>query len=131
MENNNFTQTLSKDEKTWGMLCHISSFGGFIIPLGNIFGPLIVWLIKKDEYAFADHHGKESLNFQISLLLYGIAAIALIIYGSITETWLFLVLGILAMVVIMIADIILIIVASVKANNGEYYRYPFTISFLS
>ena len=52
------------------MLCHLSSLAGSVIPFGNIVGPLVVWLIKKDEYAFVDDQGKESLNFQISITIY-------------------------------------------------------------
>ena len=60
------TSHLSKDEKTWGMLCHISTFCGMIIPFGNILAPLIIWLIKKEELPFVSDQGKEVLNFQIS-----------------------------------------------------------------
>ena len=54
------------DEKAWAMLCHLSVFSSFLIPFGNILGPLIVWLIKHEEFALVDDQGKESLNSQIS-----------------------------------------------------------------
>ena len=59
------TTPLSKDERTWGMLCHISTFCGLIIPFGNILAPLIIWLIKKEDLPFVQDQGKEVLNFQI------------------------------------------------------------------
>ena len=62
----------SSDERMWGMLCHLSTFAGYLVPFGNISGPLIVWLVKKDEYAFVDDQGKESLNFQISITIYSL-----------------------------------------------------------
>lgn len=125
------SRELTKDEKTWGMLCHLSSLAAFIVPLGNIFGPLIIWLVKKDEYQFVNFHGRQSLNFQISLVIYTILSIGMIILGATTEQWVLLALGILLFITIIIADLILFIVAAIKANNGEYYNYPFTIKFLS
>jgi len=71
---------LSNDERTFGMLCHLTALAGFVFPLGNIIGPLIVWAIKKDQYPWVDQHGKESLNFQISMTIYlFISAIMIII----------------------------------------------------
>ena len=60
----------TKDEKTWAMLCHFSSFIGLIFPFGNFLGPLIIWLIKKEELPFVEDQGKEVLNFQISMTIY-------------------------------------------------------------
>ena len=57
MEENQQLEPLSKDEKTWAMLCHLSAVAGFVIPFGSILGPLVVWLIKKDEMPFVDLHG--------------------------------------------------------------------------
>jgi len=62
-------------EKTWGLFCHLSAFGLFVFPpFGNILGPLIIWLIKKDESPYVDKQGKESLNFQISFTIYAFIA---------------------------------------------------------
>ena len=69
---------LSQDERTWGMLCHLSAFAGYVFPFGGIVGPLVVWLIKKDEMPFVDDQGKEALNFQISVLIYAIVSFVLI-----------------------------------------------------
>jgi len=120
----------SSDERMWGMLCHLSSLAGSVIPMGNIVGPLVVWMIKKDEYAFVDDQGKESLNFQISIAIYVVAAIALY----------FLMIGIFAvpifgllmsvMAAITIFGLVMSVIAAVKANGGEYYRYPLTIRFV-
>lgn len=109
-----------KQERTWGMLCHLSALAAFIFPLGNIFGPLIVWLVKKDESPFIDDQGKESLNFQISFTIYCIfAAILTVIF-----------IGIILLIALGIAFLILVIIASVKANEGEEFRYPFTIRLI-
>ena len=109
-----------KDERMWGMLCHLSALSGCIIPFGNIIGPLIIYSMKKDEFTFVADQGKESLNFQFSVLIY------LIISGIAV---LFIV-GIFLLMVVGLAALILTVIASVKANDGEYYRYPLTIQFI-
>jgi len=106
-----------KQERTWGMLCHLSALAAFIFPFGNIFGPLIVWLVKKDESPFVDDQGKESLNFQISFTIYCIFAAILAV----------ILIGFILLIALGIAFLILVIIASVKANEGEEFRYPFTI----
>ena len=112
--------TLSKDDKTWGMLCHLSALSGFIIPFGNIIAPLIIWLIKKEESEFVDYNGKESLNFQISLTIYSLISAVLTI----------ILIGFVMIVGILILYIVMTIIAGVKANNGERYVYPFTIRII-
>lgn len=110
-----------KQERTWGMLCHLTALGVFIFPLGNIVGPLIVWLIKKDESPFVEDQGKESLNFQISFTIYCVLSAILIV----------VVIGIFLLIALGILFIILVIIASIKANEGEKYRYPLTIRLIT
>jgi len=112
--------TMTKDERTWGMLCHLSALAGYLVPLGNIFAPLIIWMLKKDQSRFVDDQGKESLNFQISLTIYFIISGILII----------LLVGILFLMVLPVFGLVLIIIAAVKANEGVAYRYPLTIRLL-
>jgi uncharacterized protein len=107
--------------KTWAMLCHLTALSLYIgVPFGNILGPLIIWLIKKDELPIVDKHGKESLNFQISMTIYAIAASLLI----------FIFVGVMLVPIVVIAQIILTIIASMKASNGKFYRYPLTMRFI-
>jgi uncharacterized Tic20 family protein len=113
-------QPLSKDAKTFGMLCHLLAFAGFIIPLGNIIGPLVIWLMKKEEHPFVDDQGKESLNFQISLIIYALISGVLIV----------VVIGIFLLIAIGIFMIVMVIIATIRANEGEKYRYPLTIRLL-
>jgi uncharacterized Tic20 family protein len=109
-----------KQARTWGMLCHLSALTGYFIPFGHLLGPLIIWLIKKDEYLFVDDQGKESLNFQLTLTLYTIISSILCI----------LLIGFVLLLVLFLAELILVIIASVQANHGEKYRYPLTIRFI-
>ena len=106
---------------THAMLCHLLSFIGFIgIPLGNILGPLVFWLIKKDEDALVDATGKEVLNFQISAFIYGIVCALLF----------FIFIGIILLPILIIMVIVYTIIGAMKANEGQLYRYPFTIRFI-
>ena len=109
-----------KDERMWGMFCHLSALSGFIIPFGNIIGPLIIYSMKKEEYAFVVDQGKESLNFQISVLIY------LIISGILVLA----VVGIFMLAAVGLFSLIFTVVAAVRALDGEYYRYPLCIRFI-
>jgi uncharacterized Tic20 family protein len=115
------------DARMWGMLCHLSSLATFVLPsFGNIIGPLVVWLIKKDVYQFVDVNGKESLNFQISMSIYlWVSTIVLMLtcFGS--------VLLFITVPALLIAEVVLAVIASLKANQGELYRYPLTLRFLT
>lgn len=108
-------------EKQWGMFTHLAALSGLIgIPFGSVLGPLIIYLIKKDEYEFVKDQGKEVLNFQITWSLIFIISAIMIFVG----------IGIFMLIGFGIAWIVLVIVGTVAANNGQYYRYPFTIKFL-
>ena len=111
---------LSQDEKLWGMLCHLLAFAGYIVPFGNIIGPLIMWLVKKDQSKYVNKHGKSSLNFEISITIYVLVAIILV----------FLLIGIPILIGLGIFQLIVVIIASIKAYDGQFFKYPLTIEFL-
>jgi len=113
-------EALTKQERTWGMLCHLSIFAGHFIPFGNIIAPLVIWLIKREESAFIDYHGKESLNFQITLVIYFLIAGVLA----------FVLIGLPILIALWIFSLVIVIIAGLKANEGQYYRYPITIRFI-
>ena len=94
--------------------------GVFFHFLGHIFGPLIVWMVKRPESPEIDAHGKESLNFQLSMLIYDVVAFLLC----------FVLIGIPILILLYLLNIVLVIIASLKASGGELYRYPFTIRFI-
>jgi hypothetical protein len=112
------TQT---EPQTIATICHLASFAGFLMPFGNILGPLIVWLIKCHDSLYIDYHGKEALNFQISLTLY------LFAYLIASAVLIIVLIGMLLIIVVGVAGIVLTIIAAVRASEGEEYRYPMTI----
>jgi len=116
------TPVSSSDIRTWCVLCHASALLGlFFHFLGHLLGPLIVWLVKRTDSPEIDAHGKESLNFQLSMLIYD--AIAFILC--------FFLIGIPILVVLWIMNTVLVIVASIRASEGKLYHYPFTLRLIT
>jgi len=112
---------VSKDEQNWAMGCHLAALSGFVIPLGNIVGPLVVWLIKKDTMPLVDQHGKEALNFQITVLIAFVICLVLTL----------VLIGVVLMFVVGIGALVLTIMAEVKVSNGQFdYKYPFTLRLI-
>ena len=108
------------DARMWGMLCHLSALSMYLTGVGFIVGPLIVWLVKKDDHPFIDDQGKESLNFEISISIYYIVSTVAI----------FCVIGIPLLAILHIFHIVMIIIAAIRANGGDTYRYPLTIRLI-
>ena len=110
-----------RQDRTLDATCHFLSFAGLIgIPFGNILGPLVLWAIKKDEMPSVNEHGKESINFQISMTIYTIIA----------GLSIFILIGFVLLPAIIVLNLVLVIIAGVKAASGEFYRYPLTIRFI-
>jgi len=108
--------------RTWSVLCHASALLGlFFHFFGHLLGPLLVWLIKRGDASEIDANGKESLNFQLSMLIYDIIAGILCL----------VVIGIPILIALWILNTVFVIIASVRTSEGKFYRYPFTIRFLS
>lgn len=120
------TEGPDKDARTMGMLCHLAALAGYMIPLGNVIGPLIVWLIKKDEVPFVDDQGKEAVNFQITVTI----AIVLCVVVGVATCGIGFFITAPVMAAIGIVSLIFTIIAAVKANEGNYYRYPMTYRFI-
>jgi uncharacterized Tic20 family protein len=114
--------TSTSDERMWGMLCHLSALVASAVTGMGFLGPLICWLVKKDTSRFVDDQGKEALNFQINMLIYIVIAVGVA----------FATCGIGAVLLIPIGlyAFIMPIIAGIKANSGELYRYPLTFRIL-
>jgi len=111
---------VTKQAKDMGLLVHAASFAGYVVPLGSVLGPLIVWLMKRDEFEFANQCGKNCLNFKLSLLIYAMVSAILIFVGV----------GVLLLAALALFDIICTIIAMMKANDGIAYQYPLSIRFI-
>jgi uncharacterized Tic20 family protein len=115
------TSSSSSDVRTWNVLCHATALAGFFVPwAGHILGPLIVWLAKRNDSPEIDEHGKESLNFQISMLIYNVIAGVLCL----------VLIGFVILAILHILNLVLVIVASIRASEGKFYRYPLTIRLI-
>jgi|SRR5690242_15517240 len=111
------------EERTWAMLGHLSAFTAFITGIGCVLGPLIVWLIRRDTMPFAGEQAKEALNFNISMII----AFAALWLFTILTLGIGLLIAFPAGLALFVGWLVLTIMAAVKANAGEHYRYPFTL----
>ena len=118
---------LTNDDRTWGVLAHAAAFAGFVVPFGNVLGPLLVWAIKKDESQFVAENARRALNFQVTwllLTLFGIAVliVATIIAGVAVPPGLFFV-----ALAWLLVPLVLLVIAIIRVSDGEVYRYPLDV----
>jgi uncharacterized Tic20 family protein len=112
---------IPREARKWAMLCHLSALIGLLgNGIGFLLGPLVVWMIKREDHPFIDEQGREAVNFQITMFiaLFLCALLALLVIG----------LGLL--LIVALAMLIFPILAAVRANEGVDYRYPIAIRFL-
>lgn len=124
--------------RTWSMLVHLAALAVFIFPPGLVLGPLIVWQIKKNELPEIDAHGKRAVNFQLTVVIVNIILV-MVFFGALGAAFIWrsplylfgpgLGMAFLLWIFNLVA-IILAVVAGLKANNGELFRYPFAIPFI-
>ena len=108
----------TQDERTWGVIAHLSAFAVFVFPVGgNIIAPLVIWLTRRDTSRFVEAEAKEALNFNITVSL------GWIVCGLLT----FALIGIPLGAVLFLGWLVLTIVAAVKATEGVGYRYPISL----
>lgn len=114
----------NQDEQLWSLLAHLSALLGFLFSFlgfaGGFIGPLIIWLIKKDQSYIVGESAKEALNFNITFTIYSIIA-----YFTV-----FLLIGFILVPIVYVVWIVFIIIGSVKAYQGQHYRYPLTFRFI-
>src|SRR5687767_6935640 len=116
----NPTPVIKTEDRSLEVLCHLLGLAGFAIPFGNILAPLFLWIWKKDTHPGVDVHGKEALNFQISMTIYGLI-------GAVTA---FFLIGFVILALVFIVSLVLIIIAAREASKGNLYRYPLTIRMI-
>src|SRR3989440_11583173 len=121
METTPTTTSTSTSVRTWCMLAHATALVGFLVPVaGHLVGPLIVWLAKRHDSPEIDAHGKESMNFQISMLIWNVIAAILCL----------VLIGIPILILLHLLNIIFVIVASIQASEGKLYHYPLAIRLI-
>ena len=109
----------TKDEKMWAMFCHLAGLSGWIVPIpfAGIIGPLIIWSLKKEEFPLVADQGKEAMNFQITVAILFVLSLVLMLVCV----------GIVLLTAVGIFDLVFVIIAAIKANEGARYRYPLCI----
>lgn len=108
---------LSRDARRWATICHLSALLGLLgNGVGFVLGPLLVWLLKREDHPFIDEQGKEALNFQITMFIVLFVAGILVVVGV----------GIIIMIAVGFLMTIFPIIGAIKANGGTHYRYPLT-----
>lgn len=120
-ESSESPERLDKTVRNWAMGCHMIALVGVLgNGIGFFVGPMVLWLIKREDHPFIDEHGKEAVNFQITM------CIALFVSALL----IFVVIGAFLLPVVAIVDVVLTVIAGLKAADGEHYRYPFSIRFI-
>lgn len=121
----------TSEEKNLAMLAHLSALSGFVVPFGNLLGPLVVWLLKKEESDYIAEHAKEALNFQLTIFLTSIMAIVLFVLFTVSMEIIGLFIGMGLMVIGSLLWLIFTIIGGVRASENKIYRYPFSFRFIS
>lgn len=106
--------------RQWAFALHLSLLAGFLIPLGGLIVPIVIWQMKKGEIPGLDEHGKVVMNWILSEILYGAVAFALA----------FVLIGIPLLVLLGLLAVVFPIIGAIKANNGQLWKYPLSIPFL-
>jgi uncharacterized protein len=105
----------------WAFILHISVLAGFVLPVAGLIAPIVIWQLKKDEYPEIDAHGKNAVNWMISAAIYAVASALLVL----------VIIGIPMLIALGAASIVFPIIAAIKANHGELWKYPLAITFFN
>ncbi|MBD56043.1 DUF4870 domain-containing protein [uncultured Pseudoalteromonas sp.] len=122
MEDNQKVEIIvaDKEQRNWAMFCHLSALAGLLFPFGSVIGPLIIWLVKKEEMPLVAEHGRKSLNFQLTMMIAYIVSFLLV----------FVVVGVILLPIVALFSLIMVIVSAIKASDGKEVNYPLTIEFI-
>lgn len=114
-------EAVDETQRNLAVGCHLLGFLGLVVPFGNILGPLVLWLLKREGNPFVDDQGREAVNFQITMTLAALVCAALMA----------VLIGFLLIIALGIYWLIVTILAAVAASNGERYRYPYTLRLIT
>lgn len=117
-------EALERETRQWAMFLHLSQLTGFVVPLAGLAAPIVIWQIKKDELPGIDAHGKAVLNWMISMVIYclPLCLLCIIPFG--------VCIGFPVLAALGITGVVFAIMGGLKANNGELWKYPLSITFL-
>jgi len=110
---------MDPETRQWGMFLHLSLLAGCVVPYAGLILPIVIWQIKKADLPGLDAHGRNAANWIVSC----------VIYGAVSGFLVLLLIGIPMLVVLYVLNIVFPIIAAIKANNGEEWRYPLAIRF--
>jgi uncharacterized protein len=111
---------LERQTRQWAFVLHLSLLAGYVVPIAGLVAPIIIWQVKKGELPGLDEHGINAVNWIISSLIYAIGSVVLCL----------VLIGFPLLIVLLIVSIVFPIMAAIKANNGETWKYPWTIEFI-
>lgn len=103
---------VTSDDRMWAVLSHLANF---VIP---IFGPLVIWLVKKDDSPFVADQAKEALNFQLAVWIVSTVSVLTCVLAPVA-------------IIVPVVALVLSIIAAVEANKGVCYRYPYIFRLIS
>ena len=112
---------IEQQTRQWGMILHLSIFAGYVVPLAGLVVPVVIWQLKKSELSGIDRHGKNAVNWIISHIIYFFGCLGLA----------FILIGIPLLIALGVLSIVFPIVAAIKANNGQVWKYPLSIPFFN
>lgn len=112
----------SAEERQWALFAHLAALAGFIVPFGNVIGPLVVWLVKREQMPLVNDQGREALNFNLTVCIVALVLIALTVMSFGIGIFVTGPLG----AALAITWFVLTIIAGIRANEGQLYRYPFS-----
>jgi uncharacterized Tic20 family protein len=113
-------ESLEQQTRQWAFFLHLSQLAGFVVPLAGLVAPILIWQLKKNDLPELDVHGKIVVNWIISEIIYFCVCIALA----------FVIIGIPLLIALGVCGIVFAIIGAIKANNGEVWKYPLSITFL-
>lgn len=117
---NNQNSQYEQEARQWAMFLHLSQLAGYVIPLVGLIAPIVIWQMKKEQYPMLDEHGKTVVNWIISEL----------IYFAVSFMLAFVLIGFPMLMILGLLAIIFPIIGGIKANNGELWHYPMTITII-
>ncbi|HIO91743.1 MAG TPA: DUF4870 domain-containing protein [Leucothrix mucor] len=112
---------MNLSEKQWGALTHAAAILGIMLPMALVLGPMIMWMVRRNDSAFIDAQGKEAVNFQLTIL---VTSFILVLLGGITKIFFALSAVVLAVGMIFSA------IAAINIYKGKDYRYPFAVRLI-